>query len=260
LNREARVKQISRHLAAGLSAAALCAWPCLAQPWEFQITPYAWLSGIDGNLGTVPVPDIPPERVSLSFGDILDDLDYAGMLYASARRGPWVVLLDATTAKTTSDEPGGGVVVEKVTIESTTSNLALAVGRTVASAPDYRVDVYAGGRAWWLKNEFTVRTVPGTEPGPIEADSDANWIDPIIGVAANRKVAERWELFGSAEIGGFGVGAENEWSLLVGANYVVNDLFAVTGGWRVLSVDYDDDGIVYDVDQSGPLIGATFRF
>jgi hypothetical protein len=34
----------------------------------------------------------------------------------------------------------------------------------------------------------------------------------------------------------------------------------VTGGWRILSVDYDSGGIVYDVDQSGPLIGATFRF
>ena len=200
------------------------------------------------------------ERLSLSFGDIWDDLDYAGMLYASARRGPWVILFDATTAKTTSDEPGGGVVVDKVRIESTTSNLALAVGRTVASAPAYRVDVYAGGRAWWLKNDFKVTTVAGTVPGPIEADNDANWIDPIIGVAANYKVAEQWELFGSAEVGGFGVGAESEWSLLAGANYVLNDRFAVTGGWRILSVDYDDDGIVYGVDQSGPLIGATFRF
>ena len=254
------MKLMNKIPAVGLSVAALGTSPCLAQSWEFQITPYAWLAGIDGNLGTVPVAGIPPQKVSLSFGDIWDDLDYAGMLYASARRGPWVILFDATTAKTTSDEPGGGVVVDKVRIESTTSNLALAVGRTVASAPAYRVDVYAGGRAWWLKNDFKVRTVPGTVPGPITADNDANWIDPIIGVAGNYKLAERWELFGAAEVGGFGVGANNEWSLLGGANYIVNDRFAVTGGWRILSVDYDDDDIVYDVTQSGPLIGATFRF
>jgi hypothetical protein len=242
------------------AAVMLCGSPGLAQSWQFQITPYAWLAGIDGNLGTVPIPNIPPQKVSLSFGDIWDDLDYAGMLYASARRGPWVILLDATTAKTTSDEPGGGLAVDKVTIESTTSNLALAVGRTVSTSPTHRVDIYAGGRAWWLKNDFKVSTVAGTGLGTIKADTDANWIDPIIGVAANYKIAERWELFGSAEVGGFGVGANNEWSLLGGANYVVNDRFAVTGGWRILSVDYDDDGIVYDVVQSGPLIGATFRF
>lgn len=247
-------------LLVGTVAASLGAAPCLGQSWQFQVTPYAWLAGIDGSLGTVPVASIPPQKVSLSFGDIWDDLDYAGMIYASARRGPWVVLLDATTAKTTADEPGGGVVVDKVRIESTTSNLALAVGRTVSNSPTYRVDVYAGGRAWWLKNDFKVTTIAGTVPGPIKADSDANWIDPIVGVAGNYKVADRWEIFGSAEVGGFGVGAENEWSLVGGANYVINDRFAVTGGWRVLSVDYDDGGTVYDVDQSGPLIGATFRF
>jgi hypothetical protein len=251
---------LRQSLSTGLFAVTFGTGPCMAQSWEFQVTPYAWLAGIDGNLGTVPVPGIPPQKVSLSFGDIWDDLDYAGMVYASARRGPWVILLDATTAKTTSDEPGGGMVVDKVRIESTTSNLALAVGRTVSRSPSYRVDVYAGGRAWWLKNDFKVTTVPGTVPGPINAGSDANWIDPIIGVAGNYKLAERWELFGSAEVGGFGVGANNESSLLAGANYVVNDRFAVTGGWRILSVDYEGDGIVYDVEQSGPLIGATFRF
>jgi hypothetical protein len=254
------MRVLSKSLLIGLGAAGFGCGPCVAQSWEFQVTPYAWLAGIDGNLGTVPVPNIPPQKVSLSFGDIWDDLDYAGMLYASARRGPWVILLDATTAKTTSEEAGGGVVVNKVTIESKTSNVALAAGRTVSSSPTHRVDVYAGGRAWWLKNDFKVETVPGTVPGPIGADSDASWIDPIVGVAGNYRIAERWELFGSAEVGGFGVGAKNEWSLAGGANYVVNDRFAVTGGWRILSVDYDSGGIVYDVDQSGPLIGATFRF
>ncbi len=198
--------------------------------------------------------------MALSFGDIWNDLDYAGMLYASARRGPWVILFDATTAKTTSEESGGGVVVESVTIETKTSNLALAVGRAVSLSPTHRVDVYLGGRGWWLENDFKVRTVPDTVPGPINADNDASWIDPIIGVAGNYALAERWELFGAAEIGGFGVGANNEWSLIGGANYLVNDWFAVTAGWRILSVDYDGNDIVYDVTQSGPLIGASFRF
>ncbi|WP_156953419.1 hypothetical protein [Afifella pfennigii] len=62
--------------------------PAHAQDWEFQVTPYAWLSGLSGDVGTIP--GLPAGSVDLSFGDILDDLDFAGMLLASARNGPWV--------------------------------------------------------------------------------------------------------------------------------------------------------------------------
>jgi hypothetical protein len=34
----------------------------------------------------------------------------------------------------------------------------------------------------------------------------------------------------------------------------------VSVGWRILAVDYEKDGIVFDVTQSGPLLGAKFWF
>ncbi len=46
--------------------------PAVAQSgWEFEVTPYAWPSGVDGDIGTVPVSGVPLENVTLSFGDIL---------------------------------------------------------------------------------------------------------------------------------------------------------------------------------------------
>lgn len=225
-----------------------------AQSWEFEVTPYAWMAGLQGDLGTVP--GYPSQPVDLSFGQIAEDLDYAFMLFASARSDPWVVFFDSTIVKTTSGEDVGGDLVNSVEIESKTSTLALAVGRTVAVGPAHRIDLYAGARAWWLENDYEVDTVLGKG----NRSEDASWVDPLVGAGGNYRASEDWNLFGSAEIGGFGVGADIEWTLMAGATYAINERFGVTFAWRHQVVDYNDDGIVYDVTQTGPLLGATFRF
>lgn len=226
-----------------------------ATHWEFQVTPYAWMSGLSGDVGTFP--GLPPARVDLSFRDILEDLDVAGMLMASARNGPWVVLLDTTYVRTSETKKFSGVVIDRMEIESATSTLALAVGRTIAEPPQAKVDAYFGARAWWLENTFELRGVGGGRAGRTEK---ANWVDPLVGMAGRYHVADRWTLFGALEVGGFGVGADSEWSALAGATYQFTDAFGASFGWRHLEVDYDEDGVLFDVRQSGPVLGATFRF
>ena len=222
--------------------------------WEFNVTPYAWMSGLSGDLGTVP--GLPSQPVDLSFGDILDDLDYGLFLFSSARNGPWVIYFDGSLVKTTSNERIGGPVVQDLEVESKTMNAALSLGRTVSVSQDHNVDLYGGIRYWNIENNFKVNTVNSV----FKSSSSANWVDPIIGVAGRYRINDRWSVFGSADIGGFGVGSDFQWSLQTGANYAFSDLVSVSFGWRYMSVDYQDDGIVFDVSQSGPLIGATFKF
>jgi hypothetical protein len=226
-----------------------------AQDWEVQVTPYAWLSGLEGDAGTIP--GLPAGSVDLSFGDILKDLDFAGMLMASARNGPWVVFLDTTYVRTSSTKKLGGVVFDRVEVESETTTLALAVGRTLAETEQGSVDAYLGARAWWLENTFDLRGVGG---GRTERTEKANWVGPLVGMAGRYRVADRWTLFGALEVGGFGAGAGSEWSVLAGATWQVTDTFGASFGWRHLEVDYDEDGVVFDVRQSGPVLGATFQF
>ncbi|WP_138469330.1 hypothetical protein [Poseidonocella sp. HB161398] len=247
-------------LAIFLAAALLpAAGPAAAQTgWEFKVTPYGWMAGLDGDLGTVP--GLPAQDVSLSFGDIFDDLDYGLFLFASARNGPWVVFLDSSSVQTTSSSSVNGPDVASVEVESRTTTLALAVGRTVSQTPVSLVDAYIGARAWWLDNDFTVRTQPSTGQGTLRKKTDADWIDPLIGISGQYQAAPSWTIFGNAEVGGFGLGADLEWSVMAGASYALNDWFGLTMAWRHLAVDYGEDGITYDVHQSGPLLGATFRF
>ncbi len=61
-------------------------------------------------------------------------------------------------------------------------------------------------------------------------------------------------------VGGFGVAADLEWSLTGGVTYHAGETWGVSLGYRYLSVDYSDDGFVYDVAQHGPLLGLVFDF
>jgi len=226
-----------------------------AGDWGVRVTPYAWLSGLSGDLGTIP--GLPPGSVDLSFGDILDDLEIAGMLAASARNGPWVIYLDTTYVRTKSTQLLGGIVFDDLKVRSETATLALAVGRTLTETAAGHLDAYLGARGWWLENRFDLRATDG---GMSSRTEKADWISPLIGIAGSYRVADRWTRFGSVEAGGFGVGADSEWSVLAGATWQVNDLFGVSFGWRHMEVDYDEGGVVFDVAQLGPVFGATFKF
>ena len=43
-------------------------------------------------------------------------------------------------------------------------------------------------------------------------------------------------------------------------SYRFTDRIVARVGYRYLKVDYDNDGFVYDVALSGPILGMTFRF
>lgn len=226
-----------------------------ASEWTFEVTPYAWMTGLKGELGTFP--GVPPVDVDLSFGDVLDNLDLGGMLIATASNGPWTIYLDMTIAQLSADEALGGVLFNRANIESETRMLALAVGRRVLETRNGSLDAYLGARAWWLKNSFALTGAGG---GVTNRTEKADWVDPLIGLTGEQRLSDRWALFGAVEVGGFGVGADSEWSVLAGASYSFSDTVSASFGWRVLDVDYDKDGVLFDARQSGPVLGVSFKF
>ena len=245
-----------------LFCVALCAAPVGAHAdptqalsWQFQLTPYIWMSGLSGDVGTLP--NGSPIEVDLSFRDVLEDLDIAGMVYGSARNDRWAVFLDATHVSSSATEALGGIVLDSVRVESDTTTFALAVGRTFVQADQMSATAYVGARAWWLDSATELRGVGGAVS---RQTSSASWVDPLIGVTGQLQPNDRWSLTGALEVGGFGVGADFEWSALAAATYSVSDWFGVSFGWRHLEVDYSSGDTLFDIRQSGPLLGATFVF
>ncbi len=59
------------------------------ETWRFQLTPYVWLTGMQGDIR--PSRSLPVAHVSQSFSDVLSNVDAAVFLSGTARKGHYVL-------------------------------------------------------------------------------------------------------------------------------------------------------------------------
>jgi opacity protein-like surface antigen len=253
-----------------LFAAALCAlmMPAAAQAadvstpepadgWTFGGALYLWGAGISGESG---VFGLPPQDVDLSFSDILQDLDFAFMGLGEARNGRFAIGMDITYTKVGSDIDNpreGPTLIDKVSVDTTSWMVTGYGGYSIFDTEDVRVDLIGGARYWSVNTDFEVdfSNVPDRS-----FDDGASWVDPLAGVKMRLDVTENVYISSWGMIGGFGVGSDLMWDLMAGAGYSFTEHFDVFAGYRAVSVDYSDDGFVYDMVQQGPVVAGVFRF
>jgi len=164
--------------------------------WEFNIAPYAWMAGIDGDLA--PASGLPTQSVSLSFSDVLDDLEYGAFLFASARRDDWVLFFDASSVRTDSTGSVGGPNVDSIGVTSTTSNVMVAAGRTVARTVHTGSTPMParGSGGWTTSSPSRPRRRRGperrgsrpTRAGPIRLSA---WLEPTFSTTSGACTASR---------------------------------------------------------------------
>ncbi|HEY7658101.1 MAG TPA: hypothetical protein VH881_14635 [Burkholderiales bacterium] len=232
--------------------------------WTFDFTPYIWGVAMSGDVQGRTLPTI---SIDMSFSDILDNLD-SGLLGAfEARKGRWGLLFDAIymklegsgTASRTGPGPIGATATANADLEVAQTMLAAAVAYRVVEgrAP---LDVIGGLRYAKIEADATINGSFFAQAGSVARSAEKNWVDPCIGVRFLQPVAEHWTLVSYLDIGGFGVGSDFTWQALVGANYEHSKTFAAKFGYRYLGVDYDKDGFVYDMGNSGLYLGLGIRF
>jgi hypothetical protein len=261
----ANVKAIG--LAAVLSAltpipalAADAAVPADVSDWTFTAAAYLWGSGISGKSG---VFGLPPQEVDLGFGDILGDLDFAFMGLAEARKGRFVLGADLTYTNVGSTvknpRKAETLLINKIEVDTTSWMVTGIGGYTVVDTDAVRLDAIAGGRLWSVNSDFTLKSEFPAIDGRSKSDG-ATWVDPLIGAKARIDVAADVYISAWAMIGGFGVGSDLMWDVMAGAGYDFTEHLSVFAGYRAASVDYSDDGFVYDMVQQGPALAAVLRF
>ena len=226
-----------------------------APGWEFHVAPYGWMASLSGTLDAGP--RVPPAKVDLSFGDILENLDAGLMIAGFARHDRFVMYgdfawvgLSASAAVTTPLPISGTANVDLVFG-------TLAAGYRVVQEPHFYVDVVAGARAWEISGKANLRFA-GT---PVENPSfTMSWVDPVIGAHAAIRIAPNWSIMLEADVGGFGVGSRFSWQALATVNYSFNDWLSGAVGYRHLDVNYQSNGQVFDAYVTGPIMGLVFRF
>lgn len=186
---------------------------------------------------------------------MLEDLDAAVFLSGFVRYERFVALGDFSNVRSSKSGratvPSGAQVPAEGRLRQT--SLTLAGGYRVIAQPQGTVDVLAGFRTWWVRGTVDVG-------GVISRSRGRSFTDPIIAARVNVPVAERWSVIGQGDVGGFGVGSRSTWQLVGTVNYRATDNLFLSAGYRHLSVDYRSGGTRIDVDLSGPLLGATWRF
>jgi hypothetical protein len=72
--------------------------------------------------------------------------------------------------------------------------------------------------------------------------------------------AEDLRAFARADVGGFGNGSEFTWQGLATVGYRFANSFSVEGGYRILQTDRAEANGSIDIEMSGSIIGARWRF
>jgi hypothetical protein len=228
--------------------------------WALQITPYLWAAGIHGDIS--PFRRAPTLSVDKSFSDIMEDLNLGGFIDVWGRYDRFgfsgdLMYVDTTDSHTlgalpvVGPTPGLSADVDTVEFQTT-----LKAGYRVYDGEDASFDVLAGARFWHISNDLHVRYAGFSR----SYGEDFGWVDPVIGFRAFYNLTPRLSLQGQADFGGFGVGSDHTWQALATINYVFSDRLSASAGYKLLNVDYESDGHVFDTTLRGPVVGLTFRF
>jgi len=217
--------------------------------WRFQVTPYVWMSGLQGEVR--PHRLAPLVEVDKSFSELFDNLDAAAFMTGTARRGDLVVQADLTHAATSDSVALPIGIAAKVKVRQTSATLL--GGYAWAQEEHTGLDLLGGLRYWDINAAVNV-------PGVVAARSDSSFVDPIAAVRWRQALTPRWSSLVYVDVGGFGVGSDATWQVLALANYQATGRVHLSMGYRHLSVDYRDSGKRLDVALSGPMLGLTYRF
>ena len=244
-----------------ICAIAVSASPALAQApartaddWTFTLSPYVWFSGLGGEV-TLPRG---AESFNADFGDIFESLKFSFMGIFEARRNNFSLLLDLMYLNIQQGVPVPGEGAFSGGSSRVKTTEASAIGLfTLAEQPGGRFELGGGLRAWWLNTE--IRLDPGLLPGKT-VDQTTNWVDPVIAARASLRLNDRLSLTGYGDIGGFGVGSEFTWQAIATLDWRVSDWISASVGYRWIQIDYESSRATIDLDMSGPIIGASFRF
>ncbi|ABG29852.1 hypothetical protein CEP88_10960 [Roseobacter denitrificans] len=227
---------------------ALSAGPVVAQggAWTYEGSFYLFAAETTLNVGGI--------EGELSFSDALDNLEFAGMGAFTASNGQWTFIADLMYFNLGFENSTPGDAFSRLdTSSKTTVFNALALYK-MRDASSY--SFHLGGGFRYFNTDTTLRLRPGTQPGTTVGD-DNSWTDPIVAAMGRFELSDTWSTTISADYGNF-VNDRETYQFTVTFDYEFAENWTARAGYRYLNVDNDDDD--FRLEQSGPVLGVSYRF
>lgn len=223
--------------------------------WNFTVAPYLMFPNMKGDVAVKGIP----VNINATTGDIVNNLDFAFMIYAEASNDNWAITFDALYMKLSAN---GTTPLTSRQADFKMNQLA------ITTTGMYRLCSWAeagiGGRINSIGS--SVKIAPGDYilPGT-DFSGDLTWFDPIIVARVMHYFDDEKLRIGLySDIGGFGIGSKFTWQVYPFAGYRFSKLFEIDLAWRWLGIDYESgsetDYFKYDMVIDGPEIGFLFHF
>ena len=214
--------------------------------WEFQLAPYLWAAGIEGDVTLLG----STAEVDEGFSDVLNILDGGGMLHFEAAHAKWAILSDLFFIDLGADleKPAGKMDYEQWIVET-----------AGAYAVAEQFDLLFGVRYTRVDGELRL-----SGPLMLNPQGDQSWTDPFVGVRWMADFGDHWGLGVRGDVGGFGAGSDFTWQVRATGIYRFSPRVFLGLGLRVLDQDFEDgEGLrrfAYDVTMAGAELGVGFEF
>jgi len=248
--------------------------PCCDPCTEWILTLPLWLPGVDATVGEGSVSVDMDNDVGDILDSIVDDdssfgsgLDFAFVGQVAAHRGRWGMSIDAfhvalNALADVSFFDGFLSVDADAELKATIARFKVDYLYTRACLPwkisrcgaaEHRV--YVGARGYDLAATANVL-------GRQVLDIADFWVDPIVGLESKIPFARNWGALVRADIGGFGIGSDWSWSLLLGVHWRFANRWGITAAWSVLDLrritGSGADRTTWDINLSGPFVGISY--
>ena len=227
----------------------------VSQDWEYSGNLYLWGAGIQGELAN-------GAEIDASFGDILEELDFALMGGFEGNNGKWIWGADAIYLNIGADRSGtippmagGPGLSTNADIDIKGNIFTLLGGRVIRQDASGNFNVVFGLRYLDVDTGLRLSSVAAGPRVSVSAKQDA--LDFIIGVRGRKELNENWFLPYHLDFG-FG-DSESPWTAVGG--------FGRYYGWgemvfayRHMEWSFDSSEPIRDIDFSGPVVQARWNF
>jgi hypothetical protein len=218
--------------------------------FQWSIAPYLWASQTKVDLS------LRGEAIggdTISFGDLLDQIDSAFMVAVEGGKGHWSGFADLTVLET-SDTEQRPVFLVDTRADTTVLDAGVAWW---PEGVDSNLSMIVGVRYTGFDNRY--RFSRNGEPVTEVRDTD-DYYDALLGLRFKFEVGERWDLHTRADVS-FG-DSEGTWMAraVLARTVGKREMNRILLGYQYKEADFESGNVGSDFTYHGPLAGFDFRF
>jgi hypothetical protein len=216
--------------------------------WNFNGALYLWAADID-------LEDSNGDSSTISFSEIVDNLDLVFMGHLGGQKGKLGFLIDAIyldISESESDDVGLGITHDKTEIQSTIVTSVMTY--RVVEDGQFNLDILGGMRYLYMDVNLKFNVLP-------DLGDDASVYNGVVGFRGNVQLNQNWHVPFYYDVGKGD--SELTYQAFAGVGYKFSS-FELQAGYRYMKFKFDDDDEFGDVLNNlvikGPIIGAKFWF